>query len=106
MMLPKPKKKRKRAKNNPKPTANDICQYPGCGRPFAQLHEVFFGSGRRQLSIKYGLQVRLCAEHHLGVLGPHQNREYDLQLKREAQAKFERIHSRVEFVRIFGRNYL
>ena len=31
--------------------------------------------------------------------------EYDLQLKREAQAKSERVHGRAEFVRLFGKNY-
>ncbi|MGI6227321.1 MAG: hypothetical protein ACOYJ1_13810 [Peptococcales bacterium] len=89
---------------NPKPTDQDTCEV--CGRGYAHLHEVFFGSGRRQLSIKYGLQKRLCQEHHLGPLGPHHNREYDLVLKREAQRKFEQEYSRAEFLRIFGRNYL
>ncbi len=103
-MIPKPKRRRHRPKNNAKPTINDVCER--CGRPYAHLHEVFFGRGKRQLSIKYGLQKRLCYEHHEGASGPHLNREYDLQLKREAQAKFERVHGRAEFVRLFGRNYL
>jgi hypothetical protein len=105
MMFPKPKFSRWRPKNNPKPTINDTCQYPGCGQPYAQRHEVFFGN-RRQLSIEYGLQKRLCHEHHQGPLGPHKNREYDLELKREAQTRFEQEHSRDEFMRLFGRNYL
>ena len=45
------------------------------------------------------MQVRLCAEHHTGTLGPHQNRKYDLR-KREHQL-FEREHSREEFMAIF-----
>lgn len=105
-MIPKPKHKRKRIESNPKPTIEDICEYPDCKQPYAHNHEVFFGNGRRQLSIKYHLQKRLCAEHHEGQFGPHNNREYDLQLKREAQANFEKDHTREEFIRLFGRNYL
>lgn len=30
----------------------------------------------------------------------------DLKLKEMAQAKFEETHTREEFIRIFGRNYL
>jgi hypothetical protein len=52
------------------------------------------------------MQKDLCFEHHRGPDGPHQNKEYDLQLKREAQAKFEQDHSREDFIRLFGRNYL
>ena len=106
MMIPKPKHKKRAPKNTPKPPIDDICEYPGCSRGYGHLHEVFFGSGKRQLSIKYGLQIRLCYEHHQGPSGPHHNREYDLELKQEAQAKFEKEHGRAEFMRLFGRNYL
>lgn len=91
-------------KRNPKPTAADTCMV--CGRPYAQLHEVFFGSGLRVLSMEHRLQVRLCAEHHLGASGPHMNREFDVMLKRMCQVKFERVHSREKFIELFGRNYL
>jgi hypothetical protein len=106
--VPKPPKgKRKRAKNNPMPTAEDICTYPGCRRGFAHLHERFFGNGKRQLSIKYKLQARLCYEHHEGPEGPHQNKEFDLKLKQEGQQEFERLYgTREDFVKIFGKNYL
>jgi hypothetical protein len=73
--IPKPPKgKRKRAVNNSRPTAADICEV--CGREFAHNHEIFFGRGKRQLSIKYGLQKRLCYEHHNMPSGmnPHFNK--------------------------------
>lgn len=38
--------------------------------------------------------------------GVHFNRELDLKLKRECQAKFEETHSREEFMKIIGKNYL
>jgi len=104
--LPKPKFKRRvsKAKNNPKPTIDSICR--ACGAPYAERHEVFFGTGERQKSIQYGLQVDLCGLHHRGDDGPHINREVDLRYKREFQEKFELEHSRELFMKEFGRNYL
>lgn len=102
--IPKPSKgKRHRARNNPRTTADRICAV--CGRPFAERHEIFFGP-YRQLSIKYGLQIDLCYEHHRGMTGPHRNRAVDLKYKRAAQAKFEESHSREEFRRLFVKSYL
>ena len=101
--IPKPKTKKKRARKNPRPTADDICRY--CGRPYAQTHEVFEGNGRRQISIKYGMQVKLCYLCHRDIqTHPLQGR--DLALKKEFQAKFEETYSREEFIKNFGRNYL
>jgi hypothetical protein len=108
MMYPKPKhKKQRRAVNNPLPTIDDICEV--CGKPYAHNHEIFFGRGKRQLSIKYKLQKRLCYEHHEKPYGdnPHYNKAIDDEYKREGQRKFEAIHgSREDFIRLFGKNYL
>lgn len=76
-----------------------------CGRP-AEQHHIFFGNPSRKYSEKYGLVVGLCAEHHRGPTGPHQNRENDLRLKLAAQTDFEKDHTREEFIKIFGRSYL
>jgi predicted ribonuclease toxin of YeeF-YezG toxin-antitoxin module len=106
--VPKPKhRKQQKAKNNPMPTAEDICTFPGCKKGFAHNHEVFFGKNR-QNSIKYGMQKRLCYEHHNkpGGINPHYNKEIDNQYKQEAQRKFEAEFSRELFVMVFGRNYL
>ena len=97
--FPKPKIKKHRAKNNPKPTADDICRY--CGRNYASTHEIYEGTGRRQLSIKYHMQVKVCNECHSDIqLHPLAGR--DLALKQEFQAKFEETHTRDEFRRLFG----
>jgi hypothetical protein len=103
-MYPKPKhKKQRRAVNNPLPTIDDICRYDG--RPYAQTHEVYEGNGRRQLSIKYKMQVKVCDECHRDIqLHPLQWR--DLELKQEFQRKFEQEHSREEFRKLFGKSYL
>lgn len=38
--------------------------------------------------------------------GVHFNKELNLKLKRECQEKFEETHSREEFMRLIGKNYL
>lgn len=71
-------------------------------------HHVFFGNPRRKLSEKHGLKVYLCGEtcHRNGKKAAHRCRETDLNIKKAAQAAFERTHTRKEFVDIFGLNYL
>ena len=104
--FPKPKiYKQRRAKNNPKPTINDICIQ--CGRPFAETHEVFYGRGKRQLSIKYKMQAKLCCMCHKDApYSVHKNKEMDLILKRKYQRIFEKQYGHEKFMEVFGRNYL
>jgi len=35
-----------------------------CHRPAAEMHEIFYGNGLRELSIKYGYQVPVCRSCH------------------------------------------
>lgn len=102
--FPKPAKgKKKKPLNNPKPTAEDICRY--CGSPYATTHEVFEGIGRRQLSIKYKMQVKVCMRCHADIqLHPLQGR--DLELKLEFQRKFEEEYSREFFIKTFTKSNL
>ena len=74
-----------------------------------QDHHIFYGTANRKLSERYGLKVFLCLDCHLNnrtdVHGG--NQELDQKLKEEGQLQFERKHgSRVDFINIFGRNYL
>lgn len=89
--------------SNPTPTIDDLCE--DCGAPHAQLHEVYAGIGRRNLSIKYGLQRRLCDRCHRFITSAAGGGR-DAELKRSYQARFEETHTREEFIRLFGRNYL
>lgn len=93
-------------RRNPKPTESDVCAV--CGRPYAALHEVFYGTANRRISQQYGFQERLCPIHHNepGFPNPHHDREVDLALKRKHQARFEQTHTREEFVKLIGRSYL
>ena len=71
------------------------------------IHEVFYGRGKRQLSIKYGCCVGLCAWHHNGSKeGVHFNKYLDTKLKKFSQKKFMEHYPELNFVKIFGKNYL
>lgn len=70
-------------------------------------HHVFFGTGNRKISERYGMKVWLCQEHHTGRNGVHFDRQLDLLIKTVAQGTFEKeIDNRDEFRRLFGRSYL
>lgn len=75
-----------------------------CGNPYTEEHHVFFGTANRSLSERYGMKVYLCAEHHRGRRGAHQDRDLDLLLKKMAQKKFEETYTE-DFVSVFGRSY-
>lgn len=78
-----------------------------CQKPFPEVHHVLFGNSNRKWSDKYGLVVPLCAEHHRGSdLSPHFNREFDLELKKYAQERFEEEYPELSFREVFGKNYL
>lgn len=55
-------KKKKKKVNGWKDKPNRYCAY--CGAPYAERHEVFYGTGNRQISIDNGFQVDVCAVHH------------------------------------------
>lgn len=77
-----------------------------CGRPATEIHHCIFGTANRKLSDKYGLVVGLCYDHHRGNKGVHQNRELDLMLKKTAQEAFEAHYPNIDFLAVFGRNYI
>ena len=70
-------------------------------------HEIFYGTANRPLSKKYGLWIYLTPELHTTTKnGIHSNKELDLLCKKAGQNAFEENHTREEFLKIFGRNYL
>ena len=78
-----------------------------CGRYGTEIHHIFYGTGNRIMSTKYGCVCGLCYDHHRGKHGVHNgNRELDLKLKRLAQEQFNKTYDKVDFTAIFGRNYL
>jgi hypothetical protein len=79
-----------------------------CGRTFGlEKHHIFGGVANRKLSERYGLWVWLCGTRcHRGTDGAQYDPEKNMMLKRDAQYAFERTHTRAEWMKIFGKNYL
>ena len=72
-------------------------------------HHIFFGTGDRQISEDNGFWVWLRWDHHIADspnATPHNDRETDLFYKRMCQRKYEETHTREDFLRLIGRNYL
>lgn len=80
-----------------------------CGTDFdLHTHHIYYGLKNRAVSDKNGFTVKLCAKHHnTSNQGVHFNRVLDLNLKQVCQQEFEsQGHTREEFVKLIGRNYL
>ena len=73
-----------------------------------EQHHIFGGTANRKLSEKYGLKVLLCGEmcHRNGKQAVHRNKEVALWLKTQGQKRFEEVYPDLDFIQIFGRNYL
>lgn len=64
------------------------------------------GNPGRKNSEKAGLKVWLCSNDHRGPKGAHFNKDLDIALKKYAQMKYEESHSREDFIKLFGKNYI
>ena len=73
-------------------------------------HNIYYGYGRENISLKHKLTVPLCLFHHTKGKGAVHNsggKKLDLEFKKIGQKAFEnQIGSRDEFIREFGRSYL
>lgn len=70
-------------------------------------HHVYGGTANRKISEREGFWVWLRADfHNMSDYGVHFNPEFDLQLKQECQRTYEHDHSRGDFIKLIGRNYL
>lgn len=70
-------------------------------------HHCLYGTANRRIAERFGLKVWLCSEHHRGRNGVHGGNKYlNIKLKQLAQSKFEESHTREDFIKIFGKNYL
>lgn len=68
-------------------------------------HHIYEGRNRKN-SEKYGLWVYLCGKHHnLSNEGVHFNKQFDLELKKLGQEKFEENYPGIDFLSIFYKNY-
>lgn len=78
-----------------------------CGSTnWLELHHIYPASNREK-STQYGLVVYLCHYcHNEPPNGVHQNRERMLWLKAVGQRKFSEAYPDLNFMQIFGKNYL
>jgi 5-methylcytosine-specific restriction endonuclease McrA len=77
-----------------------------CGSSYyIEIHHVFSGFNRSK-STKYGLVVPLCRNCHRGDEGVHSNYSKMKYLRKIGQQKFEEKYPDLDFIKIFGRNYL
>ena len=73
-----------------------------CGKKRDNLHEVYYGTGKRQLSIKYGCVIPLCYECHIKI---HKDSVLSIIWKVKCQEMFEKVYPNLNFLEIFGKSY-
>ena len=83
-----------------------LCGRNGQADPLDKHH--IFGGANRRLSEKYGLYVRLCHQrcHEYGKHAIHKDKEARLKLQAEAQEKFMENYNDLDFLTLFGRNFI
>lgn len=70
-------------------------------------HHVFDGNPNRSISEAEGFKVYLCTDHHLyGSEAVHRNHEMMLLVQQDCQREYEKTHTREEFMKKIGKNYL
>ena len=88
----------------------DMTRCVECGRYDVELHEVFFGTANRKISIEDGLVIPLCkAFHHNGnLIGIHKDKDLNEKWKKKAQKRWQEFYGRDEeaFIKRYGRNCL
>ena len=68
-------------------------------------HEMFYGIANRQKAKTLGYWVNLCVSCHMSAHA-HPNSGVDRYLKQTGQKKYEKNHTRQEFINEWGRSYL
>lgn len=105
-MIAKPKKERRAHHHKDSILQNE--KYCFICKTTQNLHNHhIFGGPNRKISDKHGFTVWLCAEHHnMSNYSAHFDKDIDNKLKTECQLKYEESHSRDDFKKLIGRNYL
>lgn len=86
-------------------TESGVCYMCGLQTDTA-LHHIYFGP-KRKTSDENGFTVFLCPGcHQYESYAVHRSRSVDLMLKAICQQEYEKTHTREDFMRLIGRNYL
>lgn len=81
---------------------NDLEHCYFCGKKKDNIHEVIFGKNRIN-SIKFGLTLPLCLEHHRLM---HKDTTLIKEYKQKGQVLFNKTYPNLNFEDIFKKNYL
>lgn len=73
-----------------------------CHKKRHDLHEVYGGTGRRKLSMKYGCVMPLCRDCH--KMWPN-NKVLRSLWQHKCQEIFEKVYPNLDFMEIFGKSY-
>ena len=95
-------KLKKLEKNRWSILTNDMEHCFVCENSFVDIHEIYGGS-HRKTSMANGFCVPLFRKHHEYVTLNADGSNY---LKQKCQHEFEKTHTRDEFIKLIGRNYL
>ena len=76
-----------------------------------EKHHIFAGVANRKISEREGLWCWLCGHGsvnncHTGTEGAQYDKEKNRMLKADAQWAYEQTHSRSEWMKLIGKNYL
>ena len=72
-----------------------------------ELHHIYKGKNRK-ISDQNGFVVHLCPDCHRGTDGVHGKFGHlmDMYLEKSCQLTYEETHTREEFMKLIGRNYI
>ena len=83
-----------------------LCKRGGKLVPGSQIHHIYPGPNRK-ISDAHGFIVSLCLRHHTeGKQAVHNNIANMRTIQKDCQREYEKSHSRAEFMRLIGRNYI
>lgn len=92
---------------------NNLNKCIECGREHCEinLHEIFYGTGKRKLSMKYGLVIPLCTvscHNQVNSIGIHFDKQMCDKWVIKGQKKYMKHYNKTkdEFRKVFGKNYL
>lgn len=89
---------------------DDLEHCAECGRNYIELHEVFFGTANRKLSIQDGLVIPLCKTfHHNGnLIGIHKDNDLNIKWKKIAQKRWQEYYGKTkeDFIKRYGISYI
>lgn len=76
--------------------------------PYYHKHHIFEGTGTKALSEKYGLFFWIAPQDHLACFDDsfHNNIGLQKEIKKMGQKAFMQHYPELDFVKIFGQNYL